>query len=143
MNVPFLNLSAQYQEIRDEIDAAIAQVIAKTAFVGGPFVKSFEENFAQFIGAKHAIGLNSGTAADQLAIQALIKPGDEVITSDPTFLVYQKMVQARGGVNRVVPLKRETEDHIAGHGGGIERPYTSRRGFAAPQHEGMKIQASY
>jgi histidinol-phosphate aminotransferase len=61
---------------------------------------------------------NGSNEIIELLINTFLNGGDEVITSNPTFLVYQKMVQARGGVNRVVPLKKDQPHHIAGHGGG-------------------------
>jgi dTDP-4-amino-4,6-dideoxygalactose transaminase len=68
MKVPFLDLKVQYESIKDEIDTAIAQVVEKTAFAGGPFVKKFEEEFADYCGCKHAMGVSSGTSAIWLAL---------------------------------------------------------------------------
>jgi len=53
MKIPFVDLKAQYESIKEEIDAAIADVITNTAFIGGPFVKSFEQAFAEFCNVKH------------------------------------------------------------------------------------------
>lgn len=61
---------------------------------------------------------NGSNEIIELLINTFLASGDEVVTSNPTFLVYQKMVQARGGVNRVVPLKKDPQANIAGHGGG-------------------------
>lgn len=61
---------------------------------------------------------NGSNEIIELLINTFLESGDEVVTSNPTFLVYQKMVQARGGVNRVIPLKGEQGRHIKGHGGG-------------------------
>ncbi len=61
---------------------------------------------------------NGSNEIIELLINTFLNSGDEVVTSNPTFLVYQKMVQARGGVNRVVPLKKDQSGNIAGHGGG-------------------------
>jgi histidinol-phosphate aminotransferase len=61
---------------------------------------------------------NGSNEIIELLINTFLNAGDEVVTSNPTFLVYQKMVQARGGVNRVIPLKKDQPDNIAGHGGG-------------------------
>ncbi len=69
-----------------EIDAAIQRVIETTAFINGPDVQTFEQEFARYCGAAHAVGVASGTAALQLALQACgIQPGDEVITVAHTF----------------------------------------------------------
>ena len=61
---------------------------------------------------------NGSNEIIELLINTFLNSGDEVVTSNPTFLVYQKMVQARGGVNRVVPLKKDQPSNIGGHGSG-------------------------
>jgi dTDP-4-amino-4,6-dideoxygalactose transaminase len=97
MKIPFVDLKAQYESIRDEIINELDEVCKSTSFIMGPFVKNFEENFAKFIGTKYALGLNSGTSADQIAIQALIKPGDEVITTSNTFIATSEAITSAGG----------------------------------------------
>lgn len=104
MNVPFVDLKAQYAQIKEEILTELENVCQNTAFVLGPFVKNFEQAFAEFIGVKHTIGVNSGTSADQLALQALIKPGDEVITSPNTFIATTEAITAAGGKIRFVDI---------------------------------------
>jgi dTDP-4-amino-4,6-dideoxygalactose transaminase len=85
--IPFLDLKAQYRQIKREIDAAVARVIASTQFVLGPEVAAFEECFAGYCGTKHCIALNSGTSALHLALLAAgVGPGDEVITVSMTFV---------------------------------------------------------
>lgn len=80
MKVPFLDLTRQYQSIKDEIGAAVSEVFSSGWFILGPKVEEFEETFAGYIGVKHAIGVASGTEALQLALMALgIGTGDEVI----------------------------------------------------------------
>jgi dTDP-4-amino-4,6-dideoxygalactose transaminase len=97
MNVPFVDLKAQYGSLKGEIDAAIAKVIEQTAFVGGPFVQEFEEIFAAFCGAKHCIGVGNGTDAIFLALKALgIGPGDEVITAANSFIATAEAVGMAG-----------------------------------------------
>ena len=87
MNVPFLDLKAQYHALKDEIHAAIGEVMENTAFAGGPFVAGFEKEFAKFCDCKHAIGVGNGTDALWLSLLALgIGPGDEVITVPNTFI---------------------------------------------------------
>jgi dTDP-4-amino-4,6-dideoxygalactose transaminase len=79
--IPLVDLHAQYETIKPEIDAAIQRTIDNTAFILGPEAKKFEEHFAEYCNAKHAVGLDSGTAALHLALLALgIGAGDEVIT---------------------------------------------------------------
>lgn len=87
MKVPFLDLSAAHQPIREQLDAAIRDVIDNNAFAGGPFVAAFEREFAQYCGAAHAIGVGNGTDALWLSLLALdIGPDDEVITVPSTFM---------------------------------------------------------
>ena len=81
MDVPYLDLKAQYAAIRDEIGDALQPVLDKAAFAGGPFVAQFEEEFAAFCGARYSVGVGNGTDALWVALMALgIGPGDEVIT---------------------------------------------------------------
>jgi dTDP-4-amino-4,6-dideoxygalactose transaminase len=85
--VPFVNLAAQYDALRSEIDAAMAEVIAETAFVGGRHIGAFERWFADLCGVRHGVGVSSGTAALELVLEALgVGPGDEVITVPHTFI---------------------------------------------------------
>lgn len=81
MQIPFVDLQAQYQSIKKEIDKAIADVIAQTAFIGGDFVKKFEREFAALYGVKHVIPCANGTDSLYIIMKMLgIGPGDEVIT---------------------------------------------------------------
>jgi dTDP-4-amino-4,6-dideoxygalactose transaminase len=85
--VPFLDLPAQYRQIKPQIDAAVAHVIDCAQFVLGPEVAAFEERFAAYCDSKYCIALNSGTSALHLALLAAgIGPGDEVITVSMTFV---------------------------------------------------------
>lgn len=82
MRVPMVNLRAEYEALRDEIDAAIQRVIDSGSFVLGEEVKAFEAEFARYCGARYAVGVGSGTAALHLGLLACgIGPGDEVITA--------------------------------------------------------------
>jgi dTDP-4-amino-4,6-dideoxygalactose transaminase len=81
MTVPFLDLKTQYAAIETEVRAAIDSVFERGMFILGPEVSAFEQEFAAYVGAKHAIGVASGTDALHLALRACgIGPGDEVIT---------------------------------------------------------------
>lgn len=86
MPVPLLDLAAEYRALRGEIDAAVARVIDRTAFIGGDEVRGFESEFAAHLGAAHAIGCANGSDAIELALQALgVGPGDAVVTVPFTF----------------------------------------------------------
>ena len=85
--IPFLDLKAQYQQMKREIDTAISRVVESAHFVLGPEVTAFEERFAKYCDVKHCSALNSGTSALHLALLAAgIGPGDEVITVSMTFV---------------------------------------------------------
>ncbi|HJU16613.1 MAG TPA: DegT/DnrJ/EryC1/StrS family aminotransferase [Stellaceae bacterium] len=85
--IPFLDLRAQYRQIKPEIDAAIARVVDSAQFILGPEVAAFEERFAAYCGVKYCVALNSGTSALHLALLAAgIGAGDEVITVSMTFV---------------------------------------------------------
>ncbi|WP_443113617.1 DegT/DnrJ/EryC1/StrS family aminotransferase [Herbaspirillum seropedicae] len=79
-SLPFVDLHAQYLSIKDEIDAAIAEVIRTSAFIRGPQVQKFEEMFAAAMGARHCVSCGNGTDSLYIAMHAFgVKPGDEVI----------------------------------------------------------------
>ena len=109
MKVPFLDLKAQYESIKDEIDTAIGQVIEKTAFAGGPFVKKFEEEFADYCGCKHAMGVSSGTSAIWLTLIGLgVGQGDEVITVPNTFIATAEAISMCGATPVFVDINDQT-----------------------------------
>ena len=85
--VPLIDLKAQYQSIKPEIDAAVASVLDSCQFVLGPEVAAFEKEFAAYCGVRECIALNSGTSALHLALLAAgVGPEDEVITVPFTFV---------------------------------------------------------
>ena len=87
MLVPLTDLKAQYESIKEEIDAAIYRVIEQGQFILGPEVEAFEEDMALYCGTRFAVGVASGTDALHLALLACgVKPGDEVITTPFTFI---------------------------------------------------------
>jgi dTDP-4-amino-4,6-dideoxygalactose transaminase len=85
--VPFLDLKAQYHQLKPEIDAAVLRAIESTHYVLGPEVAAFEKRFADYCGIDHCLAVNSGTSALHLALLAAgVGPGDEVITVSMTFV---------------------------------------------------------
>jgi dTDP-4-amino-4,6-dideoxygalactose transaminase len=97
MKVPFLNLNAQYETIKEEIHPALQQVLDTNAFAGGPMVTKFEEAFAAYCQADYAVGVGSGTEALWLALLGLgIGPGDEVITVPNTFIATAEAISFCG-----------------------------------------------
>lgn len=84
MKVPLLDLKSQYLSMKDELDAALIGVAESTAYIMGPAVKKMEEEMAQFLGSKYAVGVSSGTDALLLALMAIgVGKDDEVIM--PTY----------------------------------------------------------
>jgi dTDP-4-amino-4,6-dideoxygalactose transaminase len=107
--IPFLDLKAQHEPIRDAINAAIQEVIDCSAFAGGPFVAQFERDFAAFCGCPYAIGVGSGTEALWLSLVALgIGPGCEVITVPNTFIATAEAVTFSGAQPVFVDIDERT-----------------------------------
>ena len=99
--IKFIDLSAQYQSIKPDIDAAIASVIHDSAFIGGKYVKEFEQQFGAYIGVSECIGVANGTDALEIAIEALNLPaGSEVIVPGNSFIASSEAVTRCG--HRVV-----------------------------------------
>lgn len=87
MHIPFVDLRAQHDELRTEIDLTIKQVIDTSSFIGGSAVDTFERHFADFCGVQHAVACANGTDALKLALMACgVRRGDEVITVPHTFI---------------------------------------------------------
>lgn len=97
MPIPLIDLKAQYDTIRPAIDAAIQRVIENTSFIMGKEVSDFEKAFADYCGAKHALGVSSGTSALFLALAGYgIGAGDEVITTPFTFFATGEAISQTG-----------------------------------------------
>ena len=108
MKVPFLDLQAQYQAIKPEVDAAMRTVLDASTYVGGPAVQAFEKEFAAFTGTEHCVGLNSGTAAIALLLQASgIGPGDEVITAANSFFASAEAISEVGATPVLVDCNED------------------------------------
>src|SRR5439155_23526744 len=101
--IPFLDLVQQHVELEEELVQAFRRALRSAHFVGGSEVEAFENEFAQYIGAPHAVGMSNGTDALRLAYITLgLRPGDEVITAANTFIATTESIsQARGTVRFV------------------------------------------
>ena len=110
MNIPLVDLRSQQAEIADEVRVALDEVFANTAFVGGPAVARFEEEYAAFSEIAHCVGVANGTDALELALRgAGISAGDEVIVPANTFIATAEAVSRIGAV--VVPVDVD-EEHL-------------------------------
>jgi dTDP-4-amino-4,6-dideoxygalactose transaminase len=108
MKVPFVDLHAQYISIKPAIDAAIAEVIAESAFIRGPQVDAFEQAWSDTLGMKHCVSCANGTDALYIAMKGLgLKPGDEVITTAHSWISTSETITQGGG--RVVFCDTEDE----------------------------------
>jgi dTDP-4-amino-4,6-dideoxygalactose transaminase len=98
MKIPFVDLHAQYQSIKTEIDAAIAGVITESAFIRGPHVENFERAWAKTMGIRHCVSCANGTDALYITMRGLqLKPGDEVITTAHSWISTSETVTQAGG----------------------------------------------
>jgi len=105
----FVDLTAQYQTIKKEIDKVIQKVLKESTFIGGREVEDFEKEMAGFCRIKHAIGVNSGTDALFLSLKALgIGSGDEVITTPFTFIATAGVIANCGAKPIFVDINPET-----------------------------------
>ena len=132
IRVPYLDLKAQYQSIKPEIDAAIARVLESCQFVLGAEVAGFEQDFATYCDASECIALNSGTSALHLALLAAgVGPGDEVITVPFTFVASVAAVTYTGAQPVLVDIdpRSFTMDPAA-----IEAAITPRTKAILPVH---------
>ena len=95
--IEMVDLRSQYERLKADIDSAVAGVISSTAFIKGPDVRLFEEDLQRYLGIRHVISCANGTDALQIAMMALgLKPGDEVITTNFTFIATVEVIELLG-----------------------------------------------
>jgi dTDP-4-amino-4,6-dideoxygalactose transaminase len=96
-SIPLVDLRAQYESIKEEIDTAIAAVLRDTAFIGGRFVREFEDAFARYCGTTSCVGVANGTDALFVALRTVgVGPGDEVITAANSFIATSEAITMAG-----------------------------------------------
>jgi dTDP-4-amino-4,6-dideoxygalactose transaminase len=131
MQVPFVDLKAQYLAHKDEFDDALAEVIAETAFVGGKFVKEFEQKYAEAYGVEHCISCANGTDAIYIALRMLgIGPGDEVITTAATWISTSETIGQTGAT----PVFVDSDDYFLIDPEKIEAVVSDRTKAIIPVH---------
>jgi dTDP-4-amino-4,6-dideoxygalactose transaminase len=96
--IPFLDLWTPHRELEDELLSVFSNALRNAAFIGGPEVERFENEFAEFCGARHCVGVGSGTDALRFAlIAAGLKPGETVVTVPNTFIATTEAISQAGG----------------------------------------------
>ena len=109
MKIPFIDLKAQYELHKEEINKEVIGVLESTQFILGPNVSKLEESLAKFTGSKHTIVCSSGTDSLLLALMALdIKAGDEVITTPFTFIATAEVIALSGATAVFVDIDEKT-----------------------------------
>ena len=130
--IPILDLKPQYQSLKDGIKEAINRVLESSQFIMGPEVEAFESEVAEYLGVKHAIGVNSGTDALIIGLRALdIGPGDEVITTPFSFFATAESISHVGATPQFVDVDERTFNIVPEL---IEEKITERTKAILPVH---------
>lgn len=109
MNIPLIDLKAQYGSLADELNKVTLDVLSSANYILGKNVIEFEKEFAEYIGVKHAISVGNGTDALVLALKAMgIGEGDEVITTPFTFFATAESISAVGATPIFVDVRKDT-----------------------------------
>ncbi len=131
MNIPFVDLKAQYLSIKPEIDHAIQQILENANFVGGQSVKDFEENFSRFMGVKHCIACGNGTDSIEILLQAMgIGQGDEVIVPALSWISTSEAVSYIGAT----PIFVDIDEYFTIDVAKIEEKITPKTKAIIPVH---------
>lgn len=132
MKIQMVDLKGQYQKIKNEIDAGIQECIDNTAFINGPAVKEFQQDFEKYLNVKHVIPCANGTDALQIAMMALdLKPGDEVICPAFTYVATAEVIGLLGLKPVMVDVNEDTFDIELN---GLEKYITPRTKAIVPVH---------
>src|SRR5450432_163855 len=132
MKIPFVDLHAQYLTIKPEIDAAIQDVIANSAYIRGPHVDKFEKSWAETLGIKHCVSCANGTDALYIVMRGLgVKNGDEVITTAHSWISTTETITQAGGKVVFMDTEKDTFNLNAAQ---IESKITSRTVGIIPVH---------
>ena len=107
--IPFVDLNAQYNSIKGEIDDAIKFTLDNTSFIMGEALRNFEKEFASYCNSKHCVGVSSGTSALSIALRAAgIQQGDEIITTPHTFIATVEAIEELNAKVKFVDIDEET-----------------------------------
>jgi len=144
MKIPLVDLRAQHDELRPAIDEALRDALDQSGFIGGPRLTSFEQEFARFCGAKHAVGLASGTDALELALRAVgVGSGDVVVTVPNTFIATAEAAIQLGAAPRFVDIDPTTYnlDPAALRAYLVERCEHDRQAILRERDTGLRVAA--
>ena len=129
--IPFVDLKAQYQSIKSEIDTAIAEVIQDTAFISGKFAKHFEESFSKYSQNEHVIACANGTDSLEILMQSMgIGEGDEVIVPALTWISTSETVTSIGAT----PVFVDVDEYVTMDVAQIESKITQQTKLIIPVH---------
>lgn len=132
MKIPFVDLYAQYQSIKKEIDAAIEQTIVNSSYIGGAAVKNFEQSFASYVGVKHVVACGNGTDSMEIILKAWgVGEGDEVIVPAHSWISTSEAVGNVGAIPVFVDVEA---DYFTINVSLIEQAITSRTKAIIPVH---------
>ena len=132
MTIPFVDLASQHEEIADEVRVGLEAVFDTMAFVGGPEVAGFENEYADFVGARHCVGVANGTDALELALRAVgVRPDGEVVLPANTFIATAEAVSRIGAIPVLVDVD---EEHLLIDPAQVERALTPRTQAVIPVH---------
>lgn len=107
--IPVMNVSRQYKSIQDELDSKVLEILHSGQYILGSTVEEFEKNFARYCGTKYAIGVGNGSDALVIALKACgIKSGDEVITTDMSFIATAEAIVATGATPVFTDVTNDT-----------------------------------
>ena len=132
MKLQMVDLKGQYMNIKEEVDAAIQEVIDQATFINGPVVRAFSEQLSGYMGGCHVTTCGNGTDALQIALMALgLKPGDEVIVPAFTYVASAEVIGLLGLTPVMVDVDRETFNVTVDH---IKAGLTDRTRAVIPVH---------
>lgn len=132
MKIQMVDLKGQYLKIKEEVDAGIQECIDNTAFINGPAVKEFQNDFEKYLGVKHVIPCANGTDALQIAMMALdLQPGDEIICPAFTYVATAEVIGLLGLKPVMVDVNEDTFDIQLD---GLEKYLTSKTKAIVPVH---------
>ena len=131
-SVAMVDLAGQYEHIREEIDAALLEVVRSTQFIKGPVVEAFERELAAYVGTAHVVGCANGTDALQIAMMALgLERGDEVVVPAFTYVATAEVIALLGLVPVMVDVDPDTYNVRAED---VEAALTDRTRAVVPVH---------